>query len=60
MQDTKKENRFVLSPLRDLRDIPLSDVRAHYAEEVSAIVHRTVDDAELPGRPPVAAFSSHI
>lgn len=60
MQEPEKESQSVLSPVRDLRDIPLSSVRVHYADEVGAIVHRMVDDARLPAKPPVAAFSSFI
>jgi hypothetical protein len=60
MQESEKDNQSVLSPVRDLRDIPLSSVSACYADEVRAIVHRMVDDAQQPAKPPVAAFSSFI
>lgn len=60
MKETETDSATVLSGLRDLHEVPLSSVRALYADEVSAIVRRVVDDAQLPAKPPVAAFSSSI
>jgi hypothetical protein len=60
MQGSDFNGAQVAAVLCDLRDMSLSRARAYYADEVSAIVHRIVDDAELPSKPPVAAFSSLI
>ena len=60
MVEPEKDNSQVRSQLRDLRDIPLSSVRAHYVDEVGAVVQRMIDDASVTSKPPVAAFQSLI
>jgi FXSXX-COOH protein len=60
MKEMEKDSQPVRSGVPDVGGVPLSNVRALYADEVTAIVRRIVDDAQLSAKPPVAAFSSCI
>jgi FXSXX-COOH protein len=60
MKEMEKDSQPVRSSVPDVAGVPLSNVRALFANEVTAVVRRMVDDAQLPAKPPVAAFSSCI
>lgn len=60
MRETEEDSQPVRSSVLDVGNAPLSSMGALYTDEVNAIVRRIVDDAQLPTKPPVAAFSSCI
>lgn len=60
MKKGRESDARISSRVRDLRGLPISHVRAHGGNDVSAIVRRVVDEDPSPRKPRLGAFNSFI